>query len=286
MKSKQGIGFLTFAQNTEAVDYLSLAYAQACNVKSLHLNFGYAVIVDQYTNSLIAEKHRKVFDYVIEVPVDFNKPTDAWKLSNEQQALDLTPFKETIKLEADLLFTRPIIHWLTAFRFKDIVLSHGCKNFKQETSISRYYRKFFDDNQLPDIYTGLMYFRYSQSSFLFYKLVKQIFKEWPQLKLHLKHCKEDVPSTDVLFAMAAHVYEIENCTIPTIDFVNFVHMKPMINGFENSQKWQETQFFEREGDMLRIGHRNQYHPVHYQEKDFMTSQLIEYYEKRYHDVRR
>lgn len=285
MKNKQGIGFLTFAQNTELVDYLSLAYAQACNIKTLHSNFQYAVVVDQYTNSQIEDKHKKVFDFIIELPVDYNKPTDTWKLSNEQQALDLTPFKETIKVEADLLFTRSITHWLTAFRLKDIVLSYGCKNFKQEKSESRRYRKFFDDNHLPDVYSGLMYFRYSQTSFLFYKMAKQIFKEWPQFKLHLKNCKEEVPSTDVLFAITAQLFGVEKCTLPTLDFINFVHMKPAINGYEDSQKWQETQFFEYEGDMLRIGHRNQYAPVHYHEKDFMTDSLIKHYESRYQDVR-
>ena len=42
--------------------------------------------------------------------------------------------------------------------------------------IFRDYRKLFDDNELPDVYNGLMYFRYSQESAEFFWLAEKIFK--------------------------------------------------------------------------------------------------------------
>jgi len=117
-------GFLTFAQNTE-VDYLQLAYVQAMAVKLTMPGSQYAVIVDKQTLAQVSDSHRQVFDYVIELPED-HAEDEHWKLSNEWQAFYLTPFKETIKLESDLVFTRSIDHWWTAFRLRDLVLSIGC----------------------------------------------------------------------------------------------------------------------------------------------------------------
>ena len=134
IQHKEQFGFVTIAQNTDTVDYLNLAYLQAKNVKQTQKNSRYAVIVDAATKEKITEKHLAVFDYVIDIPTDLNPVHSKWKLLNEWQVFWLTPFKETIKLESDLLFTRSIDHWLPALRKRDIVLSVGCKNYKGQTS--------------------------------------------------------------------------------------------------------------------------------------------------------
>ena len=132
-----------------------------------------------------------------------NSEDSNWKLSNEYQVFELTPFTETIKLESDLLFTRSVSHWWTAFGLRDVVLSTGCKNYRGEIATSRAYRKFFDDNELPDVYNGLMYFRYSQGAHDFFRVAKAMTMEWPMIKTELQQCFEDEPSTDVLYALTA-----------------------------------------------------------------------------------
>ena len=274
-------GFLTIAQNTAEVDYLRLAYLQALNVKSTHPGAKYAVIVDQATAKTITDQNKKVFDHVIVLDRD-NSETDSWKLGNEYKVFELSPFKETIKVESDLLFTRNIDHWLTAFRLRDIVLCTGCRTYRQEMATSRAYRKFFDDNSLPDIYQGLMYFRYSQTASLFFLTAQRIYRIWEYLKNNvLKNCREDTPSTDVLYAIAAQVIGVERCTLPSVDFINFVHLKPGINGWGNTDtSWQEIVNYEQEDNMIRVFNLNQYSPVHYYDKSFATDKLIEYYEQR------
>jgi len=279
--SSDDIGFMTFAQNTANTDYLRLAYLQALNVKSLHPRWRYAVVVDTDTLSQVTEKHKRVFDYIIPVQADFNKPNSDWKLANEFQSYGLSPFKETIKLESDLLLPRNIAHWLNAFRFKDIVLSTGCKHYYGNASESRYYRKFFDDNLLPDVYNGLMYFRKSQNAFEFFKLAENIFINWEDIKERaVKNCREDTPSTDVLYAITAQLYGRERCTLPSFDFINFVHMKPNIQGWSSVQPWYKTVMAEHDGDIIRVNNLNQYSPVHYYDKDYASDELIEYYEQR------
>lgn len=283
--SKSGRGFLTIAQNSNTTDYLRLAYLQALNIKSIHPLEKYAVILDKETEKILSDKHRKIFDYIIVLQNDENDPTSEWKLANEYQVFDLSPFAETIKLESDLLFTRSIGHWWNAFKLRDVVLSTGCKTYRQEPATSRAYRKFFDDNELPDVYNGLMYFRYSKDASDFFLTAKRILRNWDYLKNNvLKNCREDTPSTDVLYALTAKVLGIEKCTVPTLDFVNFVHMKLDINGWGNSDtSWQDMVMSERDGYMIRIHNLNQYHPLHYYDKKYATEEIINEYERTYHN---
>jgi len=197
-------GFLTIAQNTD-IDYLRLAYLQAMSIKLTMPDSSYAIIVDENTAQQVTDKYHKVFDYVITLNEDHAK-NQTWKLSNEWQVFYLTPFKETIKLESDLIFTRSIKHWWTTFRLKNLVLSYGCKDYQQNTSTCRKYRKLFDDNELPDVYNGLMYFRYSQESNDFFNLAREIFANWEHIRDHaLQNCRDEDPTTDVVYALAANI---------------------------------------------------------------------------------
>ena len=277
---KEQQGFVTFAQNTAGVDYLELAYLQALNIKATQKNNRYAVIVDAVTKELVNDKHSNTFDYIIDIPTDYNDPTSNRKFANERQVFRLTPFKETIKLESDLLFTRSIDHWWTAFRLRNVCLSSGARDFSGLKSGIRKYRQLFDDNQLPDVYNGLMYFRYSREAAEFFNMAEIIARDWANVQEELKGCVEETPSTDVLYALTALVYGEDLCTMPSMDFVNFVHMKSGFNGWSDTRSWLDTVMNERDGDVVRINNLNQYQPVHYHDKTYATRELIKYYEQR------
>ncbi len=272
MNHKQQQGFLTVAVNTHDVDYLELAYLQALNVKATQQVKSYAVILDPETNRQVKDYHKKAFDYIIETPASTVGPYGL-----ETQAFWLSPFKETCKLESDLLFTTSIDHWWQAFRLRDILLSWGCKDYQQRTATSRQYRKFFDDNNLPDVYNGLMYFRYSQTAADFFKVAAGIFENWSVVQTILTNCRDQYPTTDAVYALAAEIVGRELCTLPSLDFVNFVHMKPAINGYAESAQFQQTFLTEFDHGMIRVNNINQYHPVHYHEKDFPTGEMYDYF---------
>ena len=275
---KEQQGFVTYAQNTETVDYLELAYLQALNVKATQTNNRYAVIVDAATKEQVNERHYNVFDYIIDIPHDNNDPASTRKFANEWQVFRLTPFKETIKLESDLLFTRSIDHWWTAFRLRNVCLSTGAKTFNGINSTIRKYRELFDENKLPDVYNGLMYFRFSQEAKQFFDAAQYIQINWEYVRTGLKKCFEEEPSTDVLYALAALIVGEETCTMPSMDFINFVHMKSGFNGWSDTRSWVDTVMSERDGDVIRINNLNQYDPVHYYDKNYATQELIKYYE--------
>ena len=274
MQNKEPQGYLTIAINSEETDYLRLAYLQALNIKSTQRMNKCSVIVDQETLKLIEDKHRAVFDHIIPT----NKVEGNGAYANEWHVWWLTPYKETIKLESDLLFTRSIDHWWDTFRLRDVFLSHGCKTYQGTAGTSRKYRQVFDSNQLPDTYNGLMYFRYSEKGKQFFDVARQIFENWDAVKAELKNCDDEYPTTDVVYALTAKI--IADCYIPTMDFVNFVHMKSGMQGWSDDQPWTEYAVHERNDDMIRINNLNQLHPVHYHEKSYATDELIEYYERR------
>ncbi len=263
-------GFLTFAQNNADVDYLRLAYLQAINIKNTQRINRCAVIVDEKTfPETQTEACKQAFDYVIVLEHDYSQETN-WKLANEWQAFWLTPFKETIKVESDLLFTRSIDHWWSALRLKEILLSHGCRDYLGRVSPSRKYRRVFDANRLPDLYNGLMYFRFSSTASRFFSVARDIFHNWDVIRDQcLTDCRDDEPTTDVVYAIAAKLIGVEHCSVPSLDFINFTHMKPAIQGWNDSQSWMDHVITEHDQDMIRVNNVNQYHPFHYQIKSFL-----------------
>lgn len=278
---KEQQGFLTLAINNDETDYLNLAYLQALNIKATQQVNRYAVMVDSETAKLITDKHRRVFDYILELPNEGEIARRGGKnFSSEWKVFYYTPFKETIKLESDLLFTRSIDHWWTAFRLRDICLSTGAKNMLGLNSTIRKYREVFDANGIPDVYNGLMYFRYSKPAAEFFEAARYIQHEWAHVKAGLKKCLEEQPSTDVLYGLAALMVGEETCTMPSMDFINFVHMKPGFQGWHDGIPWTETVVHEMDGDVIRVNNINQYYPFHYQDKNYATQELIEYYESR------
>lgn len=268
-------GFLTLAINTADTDYLRLAYLQALNIKATQKIKNCAVIVDQATFEQVTDQHRRVFEHIIPT----NRVEGQGPFATEWQAGWLTPWRETIKVESDLLFTRDISDWIYAFRLQDVCMSHGCRNYKQELSHVRKYRKMFDANGLPDVYNGLMYWRYSKTSTEFFTLARQIFEHWPTIKQQLKKCEDEYATTDVAYALVANIMGAP-CYNPSLDFINFVHMKSGIQEWSDDQSWMDYCVHERNDDMIRINNINQLHPVHYYDKSYATDELIAEYERR------
>lgn len=278
---KSDLGVITIAQNNEEVNYLQLAYLQALNFKCIHPTLEYAIIVDKNTKEQLTSKMNDVFDYIITLPIDYAQK-EKRKFSNECQVFRLTPFKETIKVECDLLITRPILHYINAARLKNVVLSYHCKNYRQEIKQDQVYRYFFTKNNLPNVYNGLMYFKYNKSASKFFAIAEKIFLNWDSILDIFLDDPEHCPSTDVVYAITAIIYGIENCTIPTLDFFNFVHMKNGINGYgKDDSGWVDKMSFEIDENIIRINNINQYFPIHYYDKNFCTEEIIDYYESRY-----
>lgn len=186
--------------------------------------------------------------------------------ANDPQMFAVSPYRQTIKLEADMLCTGPIDHWWTLFENRDVVISQGCRNFYGQRSSCRFYRKIFDDNNLPDVYNAITYWRLSQTARDFFQWVQRIFESWPQYRSLLKFPDEQ-PTTDVVYAMAAVIMGPERLTLPTGLGPTIVHMKKHINGLK-SEDWSQELVWEHTDPGLRINTVSQWGLFHYHIKEW------------------
>jgi hypothetical protein len=245
-------GYLIPAIDTESVDYLSCAIRLAESIRQWHPDANIAVITVKRCND-------PVFDHVIPLPYG-----DLGGFANDWQVFHASPYRQTIKLEADMLCASAIDHWWTLFEHLDVVVSQGARTFYDEPAISRYYRKTFDQNNLPDVYNAITYWRLSATAKEFFDLVRQIFEQWNEYKTLLKF-PDELPTTDVVYAMAAVILGPERVTLPAGLGPTIVHMKRYINPVQSDDWTKELTW---ENDPFRINTVAQSGLVHYHIKEW------------------
>ena len=253
-------GFVIVAQNTSAVNYVACAELLAYSIKQTMPDSSVALISNNKPTV-------NLFDYVIPLPYGDQEPRGSWKLSNDWQVYDASPYQYTIKLEADMFLPRSIDYWWDVLKQRELVVSTSIRNFKGELSDCRVYRKFIDDNDLPDVYNALTYFKKSPLAEEFFKIVKDIFDNWDKYISILKCNINEPVTTDWVYAIACHVLGVEKTTLPNFTDMSMVHMKQYVNEL-NSEEWHKELVYELLPDAMRINTFVQKYPFHYHRKDF------------------
>ncbi len=118
-------GYVIVAVNTDTVDYVACAQQLVRSLRAHVPGARVCLITDQ----VIADSN---FDHVRVLPSVNSNP-----LANDAQVFKLSPFRETVKLEADMLIASDISHWWTMFRHRDVVISTGCKNWRGDVQLGR-----------------------------------------------------------------------------------------------------------------------------------------------------
>jgi len=245
-------GYLIPAVDSDSVDYLRCAVQLARSIRHWHPDVNIAVLT-------ISGCSDPVFDHVIPLPHG-----DLGGYRNDWQVFHASPYRQTIKLEADMIAAGPVDHWWTLFENRDVVISQGARDFYDQPAESRYYRKIFDQNDLPDVYNAITYWRLSATAKEFFGLVRLIFEHWTDYKTLLKF-PEELPSTDVVYAMAAKIMGPELVTLPQGLGPSIVHMKKHIIPIQ-SHDW--TQELVWENNPFRVNTVAQWGLVHYHIKDW------------------
>ena len=186
--------------------------------------------------------------------------------ANDWQVFHASPYRQTIKLEADMLCASSIDHWWTMFEHRDVVVSQGCRNIYDQSSDCRFYRRVFDANNLPDVYNAITYWRLSSTAQEFFSLVRKIFENWNDFKTLLKF-PDDRPSTDLVYAMVAQIMDPERVLLPQGAGPQIVHMKKGIIPTD-VEDWTKQLVWEHADPGLRIQTVAQWGLVHYHVKDW------------------
>ncbi len=237
-------GFVIMAQDTEKVSYTQCARALELSIKKVMPTANITVIT-----------------------ADMLPHGDLGGYANDWQVYEASPYDETIKLEADMFIPRSIEHWWDVLAVNDIVVSGTIRNFKGEISDCKSYRKFIIDNELPDCYNAITYFKKSDTSKQFYEIVKNIFDNWEEYKAILKCNPAEEISTDWAYSIACHIIGIEKTMLPNFTEMSMVHMKQFINGTP-TENWTDTFVYECLPNQIRIQTVPQFYPFHYHIKNF------------------
>lgn len=253
MKIIEEQGYLIAAWNSPTVDYINCARSLTKTLKHWHPDARVCLVTDTDITD-------PAFDHVrVITRTNLDNPyADDWQIFYQ------SPFRETIKLEADMWITSSIDHWWNLFRKRDLVISTGCRDWQDRLSIARNYRRVFDANNLPDVYNAITYWRLSQTAKEFFDLVRNIFEHWTEYRKLLKF-PDEVPSTDLVYAVAAQTIGPNLVTLPFATYPKIVHMKRHHAGTQ-TENWMNELIWEWDQGNLRIQTVAQSGAFHYHVK--------------------
>jgi len=266
------MGHVIFAQNS-SINYVRQAYALALSIKKYNTINNVCLI----TNDSIPLEYISAFDHIVKIPWGDMSKDKEWKIENRWKIIYCTPFSKNLVYDADMILLNSNDHYWYHLEDYEIALTETVRNYKGNKIISKDnpYRKVFYNNDLPDIYFGLHYFKKSPLSFSFYKFLEHMIKEWPLFsKEFTKFNTQKNPSLDVASAMAlkfGNFYRKNN-------LLSFIHMKPLVQEWTSTSvdKWQDHVVYNWSDDLsLKIGNYNQSGLLHYIDDEFLTDSLIE-----------
>ena len=280
-------GYFTIAQGEL---YQRAAYALALSLK-ISQPAGLSRLSIGVTSAelkSINPRYAQAFDEIVEIPWKDHAEKSEWKLENEWKAIHMTPYDETIKLDADMLFPENVGEWWAALSRSEGVFATKPLTYRGEIITSDFYRKTFTENDLPNIYTAMFYFKKTAANFELFKLAEEIFSNWERYfyELLLPEHRPKFVSTDVVFALAAQLLDYQQHNrLPSVNLPTFVHMKSQLQGWPSDQYMIEDWtkmirgYFGRDCS-LTIGNYRQHVPFHYQVKSFLTDRMILVMEKK------
>jgi hypothetical protein len=252
-------GYLIIAQNNSHTDYIRCARVLSRSIKAVEPDARVCLLTDQTITD-------PAFDFVRTFPFGDQSQTAEWKLHNDWQCFYASPFRETIKLEADMLLPVSIEHWFDICCHRELVVTISARNYLNERSLVRTYRKIFDENDLPDVYNAITYWRRSREAKEFFDTVRKIFENWNHVMGLLKYAKDQPLNTDLAYAIAMKTLGPDRYVLPG-DVPGIIHMKSAINGTLD-EDWTRELVWETTNQSLRINTVQSLWPVHYHIKEF------------------
>lgn len=267
-------GHVFIAQNS-TVDYVRQACALALSIKKFNLIENKTCII---TNDPIPDEYAHAFDYVVNIPWGDRAAESEWKIENRWKIIHVTPFKENIVYDVDMLLLNSNDHWWSYFDNKDLFFTSTVTTYRHEVVNSDFYRKTFTANNLPNLYVGAFFFKKSTRAFEFFKWLDIITNNWQQFyKEFLPNYPQKFCSIDVNAALAVKFMDCyEQVVAPNTFVPSFTHMKPAIQGWkEIPLRWTHVlgSYFNDNCELI-VGNIRQQGLFHYVEEEFLTDDIL------------
>lgn len=265
-------GHIFLAQNSD-IDYVRQAYALALSIKKNNKINNTCLV----TNDKVPLNYSHAFDHIIQVPWGDAAGDSIWKIENRWKLIYATPFKYNLVYDTDMLVLTSNDHWWNFLENKSLVFTSNIYDYRGNIIKDNFYRRTFEENNLPNLYFGLHYFKKDRTAFEFYKWLEVIVKNWKHT--YAKYTPEKTQkfcSMDVSSAIAVKLLDAKDQCIIDSATPSFTHMKPAIQGWgEFSEQWtnEVSSTFTTDCN-LKVANCLQTGVFHYTEDQFLTDDII------------
>jgi hypothetical protein len=267
-------GFLVLAQNSD-VDYIRQAYALALSIKATQPNINDISIV---TNDPVPKEYQSVFDQIIPIPFNDAAANSTWKVENRWKLYHASPYDETIVFDTDMLVLDNIERVWKFVNDRDLFFTSSVVDYKNRVIDNIAYRKMFAANNLPNMYSGMCYFKKSDTALEFFKLLEFITYNWEKMYLTVAPKNmQNFYSLDVSIAIASTLLGIDDIITHKNSPFTFVHLKPALQGWDPVPQSCLTQLLINFTDAkeLYLNNFKQHGVFHYVDDAFLTDEIIE-----------
>jgi hypothetical protein len=271
--------FTMLAQNSYE-DYVRQACACAMSIRVSNPDSKICLI----TNDTVQDKYKQLFTDIVEIPWGDKAKKSSWKVGNRWKIYHASPYENTIVLDTDMLVLDNISEWWNFLLKKELYYVNKVKTYKGEWFTSDYYRKSFRVHNLPNLYSGFHYYKKCDFAHEFYKWLEIVMNNWELFQGQFaggKYFQKDC-SVDVSSAIVAKILDCSEQITSKNEYPTFVHMKLYGQNWKSliTDRWQDRVGVYLNSDLqLKIGNFRQNGIFHYTEKDFLSNEILETYEK-------
>lgn len=262
-------GIVVLAQNNDTDDYVEQACALAMSLR-VHNDTKISIV----TNNAVPNDYKNLFDQIIPIPFNDSAENSDWKIENRWKLYHASPYDETIVMDTDMLVLQNIDTWWKFLSNYEVFFTSNVLNYRGERADTSYYRKTFIDNNLPNLFSGLHYFKKCEFAQKFYSWLELVVNNWEafyEIQL-LSASRPKHVSIDVCAAIVTRILKCEDAiTNKHTKFPSFTHMKSHCQGWKTiNSSWQDqTGVYISKDASIKIGNYAQTGVLHYTEKDFL-----------------
>lgn len=265
-------GFVIVAvKSTGKVNYLKHAMALSASIKK-HCAINQTCLI---TNYKLTQEQQQLFDHIVQI----NASATEWTQNILNQIYDLSPFHETIHIESDCLVQSSLDHWWPGCQLHDILFTSKVKTFRGEWATNDY-RQHFDLSSLPKVYSGLYYFRKSALAKKLHNVMGWVVNKWEEIRPVLFDPNINIPmGNDEVVAISIALLDLDENQYSNnlLPYPTMCHMKPRINGWPEVDLTKQIGVFLNKDFELLVGNYRQQGVWHYQNKDFLTDEILDRY---------
>jgi len=262
-------GIVVLAQNNTTDNYVEQAALLAMSLHTYN-----DTKISLITDDEVPTEYTILFDKIIPIPFGDSAEDSEWKVENRWKIYHASPYDETIVMDTDMLVLQNIDTWWEFLSNYEMFFTSRVLTYRGETADTAYYRKTFLDNSLPNLFSGLHYFKKCELAQEFYTWLELVVNNWKTFyEQHLKATtRPNHISIDVCASIVTKILDCESIITNNVSkFPSFTHMKPYCQGWKTPQQsWQDQVgiYISKDGS-IKIGNYAQTGILHYTEKDFI-----------------